>query len=73
LKRQVPVDVHSVAGICAAPDLGKGIESGLVGVGQGVKVALRRPETSVAKSLFHDLEVGATGEQPRGMRVAQIV
>src|SRR5215467_6734909 len=72
-RRQVPVDVHSVACICAVPDLGESVEGGLVGVGQGVKVALRRPQASVAKSLFHDLEVGAASEQPRCVRMPQIV
>ena len=38
-----------------------------------VKVLLRGHDRRVAKPLFHDLKVGAAGEQLRGMSLAKIM
>jgi len=38
-----------------------------------VEVLTGRCDAAVAESLLDDLKVGAAGEQPRGMRVAQVV
>jgi hypothetical protein len=58
------VYANSTSVICAAPNFGEGIKGGLVGVRQGVKVALSRPKAAVPKSLPHNLEVSTAGEQP---------
>lgn len=53
----------------AAPDSREGVERGVVGVGQGVQVALGGGDAGVPEPLFDDLQVGAASEQPRGVRV----
>jgi len=64
LTGETRIGVHTASADCAASDFGESVESGLVGVGQGVQVALRRPQATVAKSLLHDLEVSASSQQP---------
>ena len=41
--------------------------------GQCVQVSLGSPQAAMPKSLLHDLEISATGEQPRGIRMPQIM
>jgi hypothetical protein len=57
----------------ARPGSAKCVEGGVVGVGQGVQVFLGGTEAAVAEALFDDLDVGAPGEEPGGVGVAQVV
>jgi hypothetical protein len=47
--------------------------SALVGVGEGVQVLLSGLDLGVAHPFHHGYEVGAAGEQPGGVGVAQVV
>jgi len=53
--------------LAAVADLVESVEGGVVRVGEGVQIALRRGDVGVTESLFDDLEVGTAGEQPRGV------
>ncbi len=48
-------------------------EGGFVCGRQRVEVLFRGGDAAVPKSLFHDLEVGAASEKPRGMGVAEVM
>jgi hypothetical protein len=50
-----------------------GGQGGLVSVGQGVKVLTGGRDACVAEALLDDLKVGAAGEQPGGMRMAEVM
>ena len=52
---------------------GSGVEVALVGVGEGVQVLLGGLDLGVAHAFHDGLEVGAAGEQPGGVGVAQVV
>jgi hypothetical protein len=45
------------------------IAGSVVGVGQGVQVFLGGAEAAVPEPFFDDLDVGAAGQQPGGVRV----
>ena len=49
------------------------VEGGVVGVGEGVQVFLGGAQAAVAEAFFDGLDVGAAGEQPGGVGVAQVV
>jgi hypothetical protein len=48
-------------------------ECGVVGVGEGVEVFLGGAEAAVAEAFFDGLDVGAAGEEPGGVGVAEVV
>jgi hypothetical protein len=45
-------------------DLGKGVQRGVVGLGEAVEVFLGSDDAGVAEPFLDHLEVGAAGEQP---------
>ena len=49
------------------------VEGGVVGVGEGVEVFLGGAQAAVAEAFFDGLDVGAAGEQPGGVGVAEVV
>jgi hypothetical protein len=51
----------------------EGVEGGVVVSGEGVEVLLGGADVAVAESFFDGLEVGAAGEEPGGVGVAQVV
>jgi hypothetical protein len=55
------------------PDGGECGEGGVVGFGEGVEVFLGGDDAAVSESFFDGLEVGAAGEEPGGVGVAQVV
>ena len=48
-------------------------EGGVVGFGEGVEVFLGGDDAAVSEAFFDGLQVGAAGEQPGGVGVAQVV
>ena len=54
-------------------DAGEGVEVALVGVGEGVEVFLGGLDLGVAHAVHDGLEVGAAGEEPGGVGVAEVV
>ena len=48
-------------------------EGGVVGVGEGVEVALGGAEAAVAEAFADGFEVGAAGEHPGCVGVAEVV
>ena len=73
----------AVAGLWARPPIprllvspGDSVECtevSLVGVGEGVEVFLGGLDLGVAESVHHALEVGAAGQEPGGVGVAEVV
>jgi hypothetical protein len=51
----------------------EGVDGGVVGVGEGMEVFLGGAEAAVAEAFFDGLDVGAAGEQPGGVGVAEVV
>ena len=54
-------------------DRGEGGEGGVVGFGEGVEVFLGGDDAAVSEAFFDGLQVGAAGEEPGGVGVAQVV
>ena len=52
---------------------GEGVEVALVGVGEGVEVFLGGLDLGVAHAVHDRFEVGAAGEEPGGVGVAEVV
>ena len=63
----------TLTGLSAVADLAQGVQGSVVAVGQGVKVALGGGDARVAESFLDDGQVGAAGEDPGGVGVAQVV
>lgn len=59
--------------LAATADLREGVERRVVSDGPRVQVLLRGHDRRMAEPLFHDLEVGAASEQPRGISMTEIV
>ena len=57
----------------AVPDRLEGGERSTAGVRQGAEVLLGGGDLTVAEAVHDDLQVGAAGEQPRGVGTAQVV
>src|ERR1044072_1872913 len=60
-------------GAAAAADFVEGGEGGVVGVVEGVQVALGGGDGSVAEAFFDDLEVCTAGQEPGCVGVAEVV
>jgi hypothetical protein len=57
----------------AVADLAEGSQGAVTGIGQRAGVLLRGGYPPVPKSLLHDDDVGAAGEQPGRVRGSQVV
>ena len=55
------------------PDRRECGEGGVVGFGEGVEVFLGGDDAAVPEAFFDGLEVGAAGEEPGGVGVAEVV
>jgi len=58
------------------PPVADGLEGGdgaFARVGEAAEVLLGGGDLSVAEAVHDDFEVGAAGEQPRGVRATQVV
>ena len=80
--RVVAVRVHRRAGVgwftaagatVLAAGLVQGVEVLCVGVGEGVEVFLGGGDLGVAHAVHDGFEVGASGEEPGGVGVAEVV
>jgi hypothetical protein len=60
-------------GPALAADAVEGVEVPLVGVGEGVEVFLGGGDLGVAHAVHDGFEVGASGEEPGGVGVAEVV
>lgn len=60
-------------GAAAGADLVEGGEGGVVGVIEGVQVALGGGDRSMPEAFLDDLEVGAAGQEPGCVGVAEVV